>query len=54
MIKITIEKSPEIVATSKGVVYKRLGRNKKPFYPSEYTSFGSFPGGHQAQHTAQE
>lgn len=28
----------EIVATSKGVVYKRLGKNTKPFYPSEYTT----------------
>ncbi|WP_042354549.1 AlbA family DNA-binding domain-containing protein [Bacillus rubiinfantis] len=38
IIKITIQKSQEIVATSKGVVYKRLGKNTKPFYPSEYTS----------------
>jgi ATP-dependent DNA helicase RecG len=38
IIKITIQKSHEIVATSKGVVYKRLGKNTKPFYPSEYTS----------------
>ncbi|WP_058306253.1 AlbA family DNA-binding domain-containing protein [Gracilibacillus massiliensis] len=35
---ITVEKSPDIVATSKGVVYKRLGKNTKPFYPSEYAS----------------
>lgn len=38
ILKITIQKSQEIVATSKGVVYKRLGKNTKPFYPSEYTS----------------
>ncbi|MBB6446732.1 RNA-binding domain-containing protein [Bacillus benzoevorans] len=38
ILKIVIEKSPEIVATSKGVVYKRLGKNTKPFYPSEYIS----------------
>lgn len=38
ILKITVKKSPEIVATSKGVVYKRLGKNTKPFYPSEYTS----------------
>ncbi|PIC74604.1 RNA-binding domain-containing protein [Sporosarcina sp. P17b] len=38
ILKIKIEKSPEIVATSKGIVYKRLGKNTKPFYPSEYTS----------------
>ncbi|MDT8862796.1 putative DNA binding domain-containing protein [Alkalihalobacillus sp. MEB130] len=38
ILKITIEQSPEIVATSKGVVYKRLGKNTKPFYPSEYNS----------------
>jgi ATP-dependent DNA helicase RecG len=38
ILKITIEKSSEIVSTSKGVVYKRLGKNTKPFYPSEYTS----------------
>lgn len=38
IMKITIQKSQEIVATSKGVVYKRLGKNTKPLYPSEYTS----------------
>ncbi|USB33146.1 RNA-binding domain-containing protein [Paenibacillus sp. YPG26] len=38
ILKITILKSPEIVATSKGVVFKRLGKNTKPFYPSEYSS----------------
>lgn len=38
ILKIIVEKSPEIVATSKGVVYKRLGKNTKPFYPSEYTT----------------
>ncbi|MBE1553196.1 RNA-binding domain-containing protein [Sporosarcina limicola] len=38
VLKITVQKSPEIVATSKGVVYKRLGKNTKPFYPAEYSS----------------
>jgi ATP-dependent DNA helicase RecG len=38
ILKITIQKSPEIVATSKGVVYKRVGKSTKLFYPSEYTS----------------
>ncbi|MGJ7920636.1 RNA-binding domain-containing protein [Neobacillus sp. LXY-4] len=38
ILKISIQKSQEIVATSKGVVYKRLGKNTKPYYPSEYTS----------------
>lgn len=38
ILKIAIQKSHEIVATSKGVVYKRLGKNTKPYYPSEYTS----------------
>ncbi|WP_397469493.1 hypothetical protein [Psychrobacillus sp.] len=54
ILKIKIEKSLEIVATLKGVVYKRLGKNTKPFYPSEYTSFEPFLDGHQAQPTAQE
>lgn len=38
ILKIIVQKSPEIVATSKGVVYKRLGKNTKPFYPAEYSS----------------
>lgn len=37
VLKITVQKSPDIVATSKGIVYKRLGKNTKPFYPSEYS-----------------
>lgn len=38
VLKITINKSQEVVATSKGIVYKRLGKNTKPLHPSEYTS----------------
>lgn len=38
IIKITVQKSQEIIATSKGVVYKRLGKNTKPLYPAEYSS----------------
>lgn len=38
ILKITVQKSPDIVATSKGIVYKRLGKNTKPDYPSAYIS----------------
>lgn len=35
---ITVEKSSEIVSTSNGITYRRLGRDTKPYYPSEYSS----------------
>ncbi len=38
ILKITVQKSTDIIATTKGVVFKRLGKNTKPFYPSEYNS----------------
>ena len=38
ILKISVQKSTEIIATTKGVVFKRLGKNTKPFYPSEYSS----------------
>ncbi len=38
ILKITVQKSADIIATTKGVVFKRLGKNTKPFYPSEYNS----------------
>lgn len=36
VLKITVEKSSELVSTSKGVVYRRLGKNTKPYYPTDY------------------
>lgn len=38
ILKISVQKSTDIIATTKGVVFKRLGKNTKPFYPSEYSS----------------
>ncbi|WP_019155466.1 AlbA family DNA-binding domain-containing protein [Robertmurraya massiliosenegalensis] len=38
ILKIIVPKAPETVATSRGTVYKRLGKNTKPFYPGEYQS----------------
>lgn len=38
ILEITIDKSSEIVSTSNGITYRRLGKNTKPFYPSEYSS----------------
>ncbi|WP_019415986.1 RNA-binding domain-containing protein [Paenisporosarcina sp. TG20] len=36
ILKITVSKSVDTIATSRGTVYKRLGKNTKPLYPSEY------------------
>lgn len=33
-----IDKSDDIVATSAGATFKRLGKNTKPYYPSEFSS----------------
>lgn len=38
IFKITVEKSSKVISTSNGIVYKRLGKNTKPWYPSEYSS----------------
>lgn len=38
ILRIIIEKSSEIVSTSNGITYRRLGKNTKPYYPSEYSS----------------
>ncbi|KGR78975.1 hypothetical protein CD29_08130 [Ureibacillus manganicus DSM 26584] len=35
---ITVDKSTEIISTSNGITYRRLGKNTKPYYPSEYSS----------------
>lgn len=51
VIKISVEKSSEIISTSNGIVYKRLGKNTKPWYPSEYSSnlIPSFKGDYSAK-----
>lgn len=48
---ISIEKSPEIIATTNGIVYRRLGKNTKPWYPSEYSSqmMSGFKGDYSAR-----
>lgn len=38
ILRIIVEKSSEIVSTSNGIAYRRLGKNTKPYYPSEYSS----------------
>lgn len=38
ILLITVEKSANKVSTSKGISYKRLGKNTKPDYPMEYSS----------------
>lgn len=38
ILKIIVEKASEIISTSNGAAYRRLGKNTKPYYPSEYTS----------------
>ena len=38
IISISVEKSSEIISTSNGITYRRLGKNTKPYYPSEYSS----------------
>lgn len=38
IMKITVEKSLQIISTAKGTTYKRLGKNTKPDYPAEYSS----------------
>jgi len=38
ILKITVEKTAEIISTTKGNAYRRLGRNTKPYHPSEYSS----------------
>lgn len=38
ILKIIVGKSSEIISTSKGNAYKRLGKNTKPYHPSEYSS----------------
>src|SRR5699024_11874760 len=38
IIVISVERSNEIIATTNGIVYKRLGKNTKPWHPSEYNS----------------
>ncbi|TDM12879.1 AlbA family DNA-binding domain-containing protein [Macrococcus lamae] len=38
ILQITVEKSPNKISTSKGISYKRLGKNTKPDYPVEYSS----------------
>lgn len=38
ILKIVVEKSSEIISTSNGITYRRLGKSTKPYYPSEYSS----------------
>lgn len=38
ILVITVEKNINKVSTSKGVSYRRLGKNTKPDYPMEYSS----------------
>ncbi|WP_400244576.1 helix-turn-helix domain-containing protein [Niallia sp. JL1B1071] len=51
ILKVNVEKSSEIVSTSNGITYRRLGKNTKPYYPSEYNSnkISGFKGDYSAK-----
>lgn len=51
ILKIIVEKASEIISTSNGVTYRRLGKNTKPYYPSEYHSnkINGFKGDYSAK-----
>lgn len=38
ILVIIVEKSPQIISTTNGITYKRLGKNTKPFYAAEFSS----------------
>lgn len=38
VLMISVERSSEIISTTNGIVYRRLGKNTKPWHPSEYSS----------------